>query len=325
MYSFYAGHHSKNKMRLWLTLFLAGLELLIFSSCATLRIGTEILSGQDRDRELSIPKLVWRDLTQEEWSGEKPVLRITSGRIRNPPLAFWAVAVDLKSHRVSAVIGPGPLEYGIVPAIRVSSFLEQYNCLVAINTNPFNTVSDQEGDPRTIVGIAMQEGLLLSDPEPPYGALLFYKDGTAKIIAQKDLLLSDGAINFAALESVSYAVGGFFPVLKEGLPQGTRKTRHPRSAVGVSKDGQTLFLLAIDGRLLDSIGTTEQETGQILAALGAWEGLLLDGGGSTSLVIQNNQGDPIILNHPVHEGTLNRERAVATCLGFRGTGSQSTR
>ncbi len=294
------------------TCFLWGLCLLSFSSCTTVRIGTEILSGRDRDRQITLPPLSWQDLGP---------IRYASGRISNPPLLFWAAAVNLEDPAIQVLVGPEPVEYGVVPSIKVSTFAESYNCIIAINANPFDRVSDQEGEARQLVGIAMAEGRLMADPAPRYGALLIDSDRRARIVSQKDLLLHDGAIDWRALEKVRFAVGGFFPVLHEGLAQGERTIRYPRSAVGVSRDGKTLYLLAVDGRLLDSIGTTEMETGQILADLGAWDGLLLDSGGSTSLVIQEKDGTRRVLNHPIHEGTLNRERAVATCLGFSISGS----
>lgn len=315
------GKYFKNGIRLPTIILFSCLALTVLSSCETMRLGTDILAGRDRDRNLIIPPPVWQNLVPAIGSESNAPLRVTSGRIANPPLAFWAVMVNLDSPDLQILVGPDPIEYGTVPAIRVSSFAGQYDCAVAINANPFDRVSDREGEPRRIVGLAVQEGFLLSDPEPRYGALLIKKDRTAHIVDQKALLRSDGTLDHAALEPVLYAVGGFFPVLQDGIPLSGRKTRSPRSAVGVSRDGRTLFLLAIDGRLLDSVGTTEHETGQILAALGAWDGLILDGGGSTSLVIREKDGTLAILNHPVHEGTLNRERAVATCLGFRITGS----
>lgn len=286
------------------------LGLLLLSSCATVRIGTEMLRGRDRDRNLVISPLIWQD---------RGPLRYTFGRIKDPPLAFWAIAVNLDSPAIQIVVGPEALSYNIVPSILVSRFAEQFSCIAAINTNPFDRVSDREGEPLRIVGIAVQEGRIVSDPEPRYGALLINKDRRARIVQQKSLLFPDGTIDHAALEPVHYAVGGFFQVLHKGIPMAGNKVRHPRSAVGVSQDGRTLYMLAIDGRLLDSIGPTEHETGQILAALGASEGLILDGGGSTAMVLRRPNGSLELLNHPVHEGTLNRERAVAICLGFRIT------
>jgi len=62
--------------------------------------------------------------------------------------------------------------------------------------------------------------------------------------------------------------------------------RHPRSAVGVSRDGRTLWLVAVGGRSTTSVGMTLPELGALLRELGAWDAMNLDGGGSTALVLR---------------------------------------
>jgi len=61
--------------------------------------------------------------------------------------------------------------------------------------------------------------------------------------------------------------------------------RAPRTAVGVRKDGHILFV-TIDGRRSDvSVGATIDELREVMRALGAVDALNLDGGGSTTLVV----------------------------------------
>jgi hypothetical protein len=61
--------------------------------------------------------------------------------------------------------------------------------------------------------------------------------------------------------------------------------RHPRTIAGVRADGKIL-LVAIDGRQFDySVGASFAEEAGVMRALGAIEALNLDGGGSTTLVI----------------------------------------
>lgn len=61
-------------------------------------------------------------------------------------------------------------------------------------------------------------------------------------------------------------------------------TRHPRSAVGVRKDG-SVILLAVDGRQTFSRGMSLPELAAAMKELGAVEAVNLDGGGSTCLSI----------------------------------------
>ena len=60
--------------------------------------------------------------------------------------------------------------------------------------------------------------------------------------------------------------------------------RHPRAALGVG--GGRLLAVACDGRGRDDAGLTLEELASLLAALGAEAALNLDGGGSTSLVVE---------------------------------------
>src|SRR5699024_6290858 len=58
---------------------------------------------------------------------------------------------------------------------------------------------------------------------------------------------------------------------------------HPRTAVGISRDGSELFVLVLDGRSAESAGMSLPELGQILADMGAHSAVNLDGGGSSAL------------------------------------------
>ncbi len=98
---------------------------------------------------------------------------------------------------------------------------------------------------------------------------------------------------------------GFSMALRLYIPQ-----RHPRSAVGISEDGRSLFLMAVEGRgVRRSSGLTAFDTGCVLRHAGAWNGMLFDGGGSA--VLMYGQG---FLNEP-HHGRNYTSRDLANALG----------
>ncbi|MFL5575876.1 MAG: phosphodiester glycosidase family protein [Gemmatimonadaceae bacterium] len=68
------------------------------------------------------------------------------------------------------------------------------------------------------------------------------------------------------------------------------RSRHPRSAVGISRDSATLYLVAVEGRRRASVGMSLAELADAMLALGAHDALNLDGGGSTALVV----GDSVV-------------------------------
>lgn len=72
--------------------------------------------------------------------------------------------------------------------------------------------------------------------------------------------------------------------------------RAPRSVIGKKADG-TILWVAIDGRMIEAEGVTIPETQTIMKWLNCTEAINLDGGGSTTLYLQNATENGII-NHP---------------------------
>ncbi len=89
----------------------------------------------------------------------------------------------------------------------------------------------------------------------------------------------------------------------------------PRTALGISRDGQRLWLAVVDGRQPGwSEGATHDELAVLLRAAGAHEAMSLDGGGSATMVARGPAG-PVLLSRPIHTGVPGRERPVANHLG----------
>lgn len=69
--------------------------------------------------------------------------------------------------------------------------------------------------------------------------------------------------------------------------------RHPRSAVAMTRDSSTLMLVVVDGRRPWSVGMSLAELADQLIALGAFQAMNLDGGGSSTLWVRGT-----IVNYP---------------------------
>jgi len=282
---------------------------LLFSliSCASSPVITEEVVQRFRTPEQIVP----------QWQFFHNGMDYIAIRLQNPRLELWAVRIDLTESSFGLVVSEndpvnGVIREGFMPSTWVSSFAKRHNTLVAINTNPFDPVSGREGEERLIIGTVISEGRLISSAHSSFDALVFYEDRSMAIVKQSDL---------GNLEGIEYATGGFYRVLQDGvladrLRSGNNTVRHPRSAAGISEDGKTLYLLAIDGRRLGSIGATEAEIAIILERLGAYNGLNFDGGGSTSFVLRRPDGEVQVVNTPIHGGIHGRERGVATCIGI---------
>jgi hypothetical protein len=243
-----------------------------------------------------------------EASGWKPLFRgIEHQTLRRPdpqPLAAHAVRIDLQSPGIRFFVTPpnGEREKE-TDGLRTTTFLEEYGCQVAINASPFSPVGEEEGAPTDVLGLSVSEGDAYSGAHGKWGALLITKDNKARIAAPP-----------FNTEDVYNAVGGFGLLLKDGKNVGGKGKRHPRTAVGVSKDGRCLYILVIDGRQAASHGATTAETAAILKDLGAHSGLNLDGGGSTTLVFEEND-QPKVVNKPIHLHIPGMERVSANHLG----------
>jgi exopolysaccharide biosynthesis protein len=248
-----------------------------------------------------------------QWQELYPGLDIAAGRIERPRMEFWAARADLAAKDIEIVVNDGGAA-GVIPAVTVSGFAEKYGCAAAMNAGPFSPVSARTGEDRTLTGVFVSNGVPVSPPNPRYDCLLFYDDGRAAVLSQ------GGLAGTSRPTGVRHALGGFYALLKDGLlterSAANTKTRHPRSAAGAGAGGFTLYLLVIDGRRIGSVGATERETALLLTALGASDGILMDGGGSSALALYTD-GAVRLANRPAHGGIAGRERAVATCVGIR--------
>ncbi len=117
---------------------------------------------------------------------------------------------------------------------------------------------------------------------------------------------------------ISELVGGWPRIVRNGksvfemagFPENPEASvfakRHPRSGVGFSRDSTILYLFAVDGRQESSAGMSLPEFARLMISVGVYEGLNLDGGGSTTMVIN---GD--IVNSP---SDPTGERPIGNCL-----------
>jgi hypothetical protein len=92
----------------------------------------------------------------------------------------------------------------------------------------------------------------------------------------------------------------------EGTISRNAEARHPRTAVGFSRDSATLLLVVVDGRSTASVGMTLVELAALMRRVGAWQALNFDGGGSTTMVV-----DGAVVNVP---SDATGEREVGNAL-----------
>ena len=202
----------------------------------------------------------------------------------------------------------------------VSDFLLANGVQVAINANFFTNSTPTEAD---LLGLVVTEGQLVSPGEGAGG----------QPSAVEELRISQANVatynHFPDLvdptNNVWTAIAGGTLVYKSAVWGYSDTSEHPRTAVGLSYDQRYLYLLTADGRQsYNSVwyeGTPGWEVGEWLVDCGAYYGLMLDGGGSTTLAMDDGAGGATLMNVPVDgvsgpgdaPGT---ERAIGNCLGI---------
>ncbi len=81
--------------------------------------------------------------------------------------------------------------------------------------------------------------------------------------------------------------------IEEGTRPGFSVGRHPRTAAGISRNGNTLYLMTVDGRRESDGGMSLVELAHVMIQLGAYEAMNFDGGGSTTMVVEGK-----VVNRP---------------------------
>ncbi|HTP10683.1 MAG TPA: phosphodiester glycosidase family protein [Anaerolineae bacterium] len=267
--------------------------------------------------------LFWRDHRPQPPSVRETLFNgityIRDVRQQPRPLIIHVVQIDLTTPGLGFLVTPGdPVDGHEVRAQTVSEFLSKYNLQLAINGDFFwpwwyHTILDyypHDHDPTDVNGFAASRGAIYSEEQPddPRPTLYLSLDNRAGIdqpigavynaISGLPLIVEDGHISTQIKPDEYYA----------GV--------HPRSAVGLDRERKTLLLFVVDGRQPNySEGVTLPELAQIAIEYGADSAINLDGGGSSTLVVEDQAGKPRVLNSPIHANVPGMERPVGNQLG----------
>lgn len=102
-----------------------------------------------------------------------------------------------------------------------------------------------------------------------------------------DLCLNVSGTNITGAPRISDLVSGDRIILANGeVLNNDWAERHPRTAIGMSKDSARIYFCVVDGRSASSSGCTTKHLAAIIASAGAWTAVNLDGGGSSAMYIK---------------------------------------
>jgi hypothetical protein len=201
--------------------------------------------------------------------------------------------------------GIEPLE---TTAQTTSQFLDQYDLQVAVNANFFAPCCVVATEPKDLIGLAISGGNIVSPSDAQISgnigevpnSLLLTQNNQAQIVLTNP---SDDFSNIFTAVSAGPRLLTDGAIVVPQIPPDSFYDLNPRTAVGISENEQYLILMTIDGRQPGiSEGATLYQTAQWLQRFGSYQGLNLDGGGSTTMVREGLQGMPQILNTPSGSG-----------------------
>jgi len=116
-------------------------------------------------------------------------------------------------------------------------------------------------------------------------------------------------------DRINTAIGGGGLILRDGEPIRMGEipganSRHPRTAIGINEAGTEIIMVVVDGRS-HSIGATQTEMAWIMRRYGAHNAMHFDGGGSSTMVVMDQDENYNVVN-TLSDGS---QRRVISALG----------
>lgn len=235
------------------------------------------------------------------------------------PMVAHVITIDTKVSGIGLLVTP-PDSRGDMPlkARTTSQFLDEFDVQIAINGDGFSPWWSRSpadhyphvGDPITPLGFSAFNGNVYWNGE---------NEGDVGIeptlyISRRNALSFNNRPN-----NVYSAISGDRMLVEKGgvVPDLNNEELNPRTAVGINRNGRYLYIVVVDGRQpFYSEGATFFELAELLKEQGAYFAMSMDGGGSSTLVVQGEDGLPHILNSPIDHYIPGRERPVGNHLGI---------
>ena len=239
-------------------------------------------------------------------------------RVLPRPMIAHLLTIDTKANGIEFLVTP-PDSKGEAPlkARRTSQFLEEFNLQIAINGGGFSpwwshSPADyypHEGDPIAPFGFTAS-----------HGDVYWIGDDTDVGTEPTLYINRRNTLSFNNKPGKVYnAISGDRMLVQKGerVADLDNEELDPRTAIGINRNGRYLYLVVVDGRQpLYSEGATFEELAKLLIDQGAFMGMSLDGGGSSTMVLEGDDGLPVIVNSPIDNYIPGRERPVGTHLGI---------
>jgi hypothetical protein len=246
--------------------------------------------------------------------------------VRNDPrpLVIHIIRVDLGALGLEFLVTSATLsdDEQMFAARTTSDFLTEFGLQLAINGDFFlpwwsNAPWDYYphiDDPVGTRGLSASQGIITTR------GFAQAKDYSTLYISKENFASFDVPEHDRAIYN---AISGAQMIVENGAPitldheSGHQTALHPRTAIALDESQRRLIIVVVDGRQPNySEGVTIPELVKIIIKYGGFTAQNMDGGGSTTLVIEDEGGQPLVLNSPIDNRIPGRERPVANHLGI---------
>jgi len=248
-----------------------------------------------------------------------PALELTCREYEEPrPLRLWIARIDLAAEGVRPVVTEprtftGEDEKFETASATTLEFAQQRGVQLAVNTSAFSPFRPRMGMPMDVVGLAAVDGVTYSPAHKRYGAMYISRDGKVSLKGPPHR----GKNLWTVIPGFRMLLDDRKCVLDAQVAASKHGDLNPRTSVGVDREGRTLWIVVADGRQAGrSMGMKLVEMAALFDSLGCWDALNLDGGGSSTMVLERGDGTHALVNTPVGRGAPESLRQVAHNLGF---------
>ncbi len=233
------------------------------------------------------------------------------------PMIAHVLVIDTKTKGIKFLVTPADSNSETpLNARTTSQFLDEFGVQIAINGDGFSPwwsrgLADyypHVGDPIAPLGFSASQG-----DDYWQGVELEEGERPTLYISRRNAFTFNDKPN-----RVYSAISGDRMLVLQGQPiSGLDDSGlDPRTAIGLNRNGRYLYLVVVDGRQpFYSAGISFADLAQLLIDQGAYSAMSLDGGGSSTMVMEGESGGPVILNSPIDNYIPGRERPIANHFG----------
>lgn len=168
--------------------------------------------------------------------------------------------------------------------LTLSSFLDKYDAIGCTNAGGF---VDEGGHGKG----GIPDGIVIRDGAIVYGSAGGYYQGFVGFDREHKLHVGafsgQQALDAGIVSGTSFAQGP--TLIKDGtVAKNISSGINPRTAIGQTEDG-TVILMAVEGRMADSLGATYEDIVEIMQEYGAVNAANLDGGSSSGMYYEGER------------------------------------